>query len=1274
MTQRFRLRAGVFAVLACFSLLCAAAVRAQETADVVGTVTDASGAVVPGAAVTLTNTGTNAVQTTQTSSGGDYVFNLLQVGTYSVKVESKGFKTYSAPSITLAAGDRARVDAKMEVGDVTQTVEVSSTVAPALQTDTSTIGSLVPSQSVEDLPLDSRNIVRLIQLTAGATEGSPSSIAEGARPDDRRLTSAVSMNGQGDSENTNLVDGFDNNERIIGFLGARPSIDAIQEVSVSSNKYDASVGRTGGAVIDVVTKSGTNSYHGSAFEFLRNKVLNTNPNWAFTGTSAPNPDFRQNQYGGSVGGPVLKDKTFFFFDYEGFAQAVGLLASNYTVPTNCERGKIVCPDGKQQVGDFSDIDPVSAVGGSGSQPVGVMGPDIPTNLQTPLGLAFFNMYPFPTCGPGTSANCATGPTSGLLAGITNNYTSAPVRTQNSKTWDARVDQHFSDKNTLWGHITYNGETTITPNGFPNVSINPTTGGLASAGTSGAVQVEPVVTSYAGPNNEDQYSFGTSFVHVFNPNVILNLKFGVFRSQILSYPANQGTEVSTKLGFPCTATSCVNYATGASLVGSSGLVHYSISGLNSAGAYTTIGDTTFVPIGYWDTGFQYMATLTWNKGSHSVRFGLGLVRRRAGVAQSNAAQGQFNFNGSYTGIAGGDELEGLSSGLSRNNSTVQQGFRTWEPSGFIQDDWRARPWLTINLGLRYDIFTPYTEVHGRISNYDPFTGLLVSPSLPGNQQSNNTAMVTTPYNDYAPRFGFAATLKHQMVLRGGFGLSFFPTNYRSDYYFLNAPFNYAVSCGIQNETTTNFSCGTAQYDGPVGQFANSVNAPYGACPYTNSAVPNTCQTATTGPGPAFQKATLNSSTVYCASCQTYTGGSAANPGGAGGVLLASGLPVPVLNVALATNTANYPGTGIIGVPINQQESYIEQFNLGLQKQFGANVIDIGYVGELGRHAEINGAPENQPTNPTLVATPPLTLGGQTPLGVLPGFSYLKTVSLTEANNWGTSAYQGLQTSFVRRFNAGLTVNVNYTWSHTMSNLDSNTCVSSYFATPTPCFIDSSNGVSAANPKLFYGFQKYAWGNDSLDVTHRITWGVNYQLPFGKSMTGVEGQLFKGWGVNTSGGWQTGLPFTPSASLNLSGGLPVGQSLDQIGSGRLSNPSRLQWFNYNDYVQPATGTIGDQHINQLFGPHQTRFDASLFKDFPIKEQIRLQFRAEIFNLLNQVNFGTPGASIAFLGTNSAGVANTVPPVNLTGSHSTTGQITSTNATWNQREIQFALKLLF
>ena len=189
---------------------------------------------------------------------------------------------------------------------------------------------------------------------------------------------------------------------------------------------------------------------------------------------------------------------------------------------------------------------------------------------------------------------------------------------------AESTEHFSDRDTLFGRITYNGETTINPNGFPSVCIDPATGNIAStSGTCSALPIVPVVTSYAGPNNEDQYGFGLSYVHVYNPNLLLNLKFGVFRGQILSFPANQATFVSNKLGFPCNTTSCINYSPASSLVGSSALVHWAPKDLNSGTTFTTIGDTTFVPLGYWDTNFVYSGTLTWNHGPHSVRVGLAL---------------------------------------------------------------------------------------------------------------------------------------------------------------------------------------------------------------------------------------------------------------------------------------------------------------------------------------------------------------------------------------------------------------------------------------------------------------------------------------------------------------------------------------------------------------------------------------------------------------------------------------------------------------------------
>jgi hypothetical protein len=1125
-----------------------------------------------------------------------------------------------------------------------------------------------------------------VQLQPGVTEGSPGSIVQGNRPDDRRAISSFSVNGQTDTMNNNMIDGLDNNERIIGTIGVRPSIDAIQEVNVQTNKYDASVGRTGGGVVDVITKSGTNNIHGTAYEFFRNKVLNTNPNYNFqlalhpAGSSqcptaaacpaAPNPAFRQNQYGGSIGGP---NKTFFFGDYEGFSYAQGLTASVYTVPTLCERGStllglqgykgpaVTCPDGTSPTtpGDFSDLNPISTPGGSNSKPA-IPGPNLsntgmnlpvcaaeaaPGTCIQPLGLAYFSMYPLPNTGGGTA--------------LINNYTVGPVRTQTADTWDARIDQHFSDKNTFYGRFTHNGETTINPNAFAAVHIDPTTGYPTATG---GILVNPVSLAYAGPNYETQEQLGLNYVHVYNPNLLLNLKLGVFRSSIDSEPINELSDVSTKLGFPCDASSCVNAEHLVPSVVGSGLATAAFTSVNGGYTLTNVGDTSFIPLREYDTSFQYMGILTWNHGPHSVRFGLSLIRRRATIGQSNNPQGTFTFTGAYTGVAAGDLLEGVPITESRNNALDQPGFRTWEPSVYVQDDWRARPWLTLNLGVRYDIFTPYTEVHGRISNYDPYTGLLVSPSIPGPQQSSNTADVPTPYHDIAPRFGFAATLPHEAVLRGGFGLTYFPVNYESPYYMKNAPFAYSESCSIQNlGNTVSPTCATFQSGASaVGQFDNGLVSNYGLATTTSTGKVNTASTV----------------------------------GETGGAFLPSGLPVPELNIALATDPANYEKNGVIAaLPVNLKENYLEQYNLELQKQFGANVITLGYVGQIGRHV----APLNSNTNQNLPANPsenapgkfPMVVGGTTDdLGTLPGFPWFNSTSTgaAEEANIGTSFYSALQAEFVRRFSKGLTVNFSYVWAHMTDNVDgSRACVLSMFATPEPCFYDTSRGTGpglpppasatpqdCANAGLSsclpqWGWQQADWGNGSQDVADRFSWTVNYQIPIGRGMNGVERALAEGWAVNTSGSWQTGLPFnvTPAASTtNI-----VGSGyLDQVCSGRRTNANLADWFNYNCFVHPQASTLGNMDPNQLFGPSLTRFDGSIFRTFKVTERYSLEFRTEVFNLFNTPMFNTPaGTSIAY-----ASGSNTI--VNPGGTSTPPGQINAMNANWNQREIQFALKVIF
>ncbi len=292
------------------------------TADIVGSVTDPSGAIVGGATVTAKNEGTGVSRSTTTGSGGEYTFTLLPLGAYTVNIGATGFKTFVSKNIVLSAGDRVRVDATLALGQATETVEVESTT-PALQTDSSSVGLLINTQAVQDLPLNGRNVIQLVELSPGVNPSMTNSMSSGNRPDDRRLSSNYSANGQSDEINNNLIDGMDNNERLIGTIGVRPSIDAIQEVKVLTGLYTAEIGRSVGGVVDLITKSGTNNFHGSAFEFFRNDIFDSNT-WVQTPTAnRPKAELRQNQFGASIGGPIIKGKTFFFGDYEGFRQVKG---------------------------------------------------------------------------------------------------------------------------------------------------------------------------------------------------------------------------------------------------------------------------------------------------------------------------------------------------------------------------------------------------------------------------------------------------------------------------------------------------------------------------------------------------------------------------------------------------------------------------------------------------------------------------------------------------------------------------------------------------------------------------------------------------------------------------------------------------------------------------------------------------------------------------------------------------------------------------------------
>ncbi len=607
--------------LIAFNLLLHSLAFAQvTTADIVGRVSDSTGAVLPGATVTITNEGTRDVRTAPTTESGDYAFNLLPIGTYAVKVELQGFGTQNT-RLVLSAGDRARFDAKLSLGQVAENITVTATVS-ALQTDTSTVGSLINLKEVQDLPVNGRNFIRLIQGLPGANEGLPNSLASGTRPDDRRQTSAISINGAADNQNNQLIDGMDNNERAIGTIGVKPSIDAIAEIKVQTSNYTAEAGRTAGGVVNIITKSGTNSFSGSAFEFYRNDRFD-----ARNFFSATKPLLKQHQFGGSLGGPLRTDRMFFFGDYEGFSQDQGV--------TNL----VTLPTSRMRAGDFSELsvpiyDPLT------TPRTPFPGNQIPANRLNPIALKYMGLLP---------AN-----TNGSLA---NNYASTTLRTQDSATADARIDYRFNNNQSIFVRYSFNNVDTFTPSACDATAegIQPGCGGGPA---------------FPGQNNTKAHGTQVNYVRIFSPTMIAEVKGGYLKADIQSLPLNYGSNLSQTFGIPGVNFDAVT----------SGLALMTLTG------YSALGDSTFIPLIQVDDTWQTNAIVTKIFGEHNVRMGAGYIARQFTVFQSASPVGNFTFNTQLTDNGAGSGgnaiasfLLGYPSQVARSHSLIYPHYHTNEPN-------------------------------------------------------------------------------------------------------------------------------------------------------------------------------------------------------------------------------------------------------------------------------------------------------------------------------------------------------------------------------------------------------------------------------------------------------------------------------------------------------------------------------------------------------------------------------------------------------------------
>jgi hypothetical protein len=768
---------GGLAILLCGILLMTSAVKAQVlTGDILGTVTDKAGAVLPNATVTVTNKGTNEVHVVRTTDAGEFTVTLLPVGDYSVKVEAAGFKVYTVASIPLSGGDRARVSARLEVGQATETIEVTS-VAPALQTDTSSIQQTVAGAAVQDLPLNGRNFISLATLAPGATQGGPNAMSGGTRPDDRRQSSAISVNGQFETMNNYLIDGMDNNDRYIATIGVRPSVDAMQEFSVKTNLYSAEITRTAGGVINIITKSGTNQFHGTAFEFLRNDIADASSNYNFTGGKPLRKgEYRQNQFGASIGGPIKKDKAFAFGDYEDLRIIQGVAFTGLQVPDSLER-----------TGNFSELSTPIMDPTTGSQFSGNIIP--PSRIDQTIKNLVALIPP--------ATNNIPGP----------NYQNNVNRTQYQTTYDIRVDDQISSKDTIFGRYSFNNVNTFTPNAFP--AVGGILGGGCYCATGNGFTINPT-GSFSGPAQQRSQNVQINYSHIFTPNLVFNARAGYLRYALQSLPDNAlgAPNAANTMGIPNADIAGNKYAIGLPL-----MVLF---------PYASLGDQEFVPELVYDDAYQENDDIHYTKGAHTFAAGFAAIRRYVYLNQSSQPKGFWAFNSTPpSGYTTGTNdtfaafLLDLPVTFSRNIQLVTFGSISDEWGSYIQDDWRVTHSLTLNLGGRWDIFMPFSARHGLMSEWNPVTNSLAIPGVTPNV--NDRANIQPDYHDFAPRIGFAETILPGLVVRGGYGISYYEGLVSTAPYGENVPYYFSTTTNCGNNAV---KCPTVTQGPPI--VPSSVN--------------------------------------------------------------------------------------------------------------------------------------------------------------------------------------------------------------------------------------------------------------------------------------------------------------------------------------------------------------------------------------------------------------------------------------------------------------------
>ena len=639
--------------------LCAcplAASAQQETATITGSVKDQTGAIVPKATVTVTNTQTNISVKTEADEAGFYIIPSLRPGEYSVTAESSGFQKIIRTGVTLQVAQVARIDLTLQAGALTETVEVVA-ATPLLDTQTSSRGLVIDEKKIVELPLNGRDYNQLALLSPGVLPGTP-------RLASVNFKGVLNVNGNRTFNNVFLLDGVDNISYSNSFRGenvqlVQPSIEALQEFKIQTNAYSAEYGRSSGAVVNATIKSGTNTVRGSVYEFLRNDRLDAN-NFFSNALNAPKPQRERNQFGGAVGGPLVKNKTFWFGDYEGLRDLEGVPRVRQ-VPTAAEKAGLFS---SAVVDPFATGRPEFARNAQGQWV-------IPRERWDPVGAAIVALIPDPN-----------------VAGTTI-FASTPATDTRQDQFDVRLDHQYSSNLTFFGRFSFVDTLTFRPAPLP---------GLGEGSFNDAF----------GSNDNRSQGLALGMTWTASPTLVGEVRFGYARGDYYTYPPNFGVDGAAQIGLK-------NVPNDPAIVG--GVPKVNIQGFDAVGRHTS------TPQFQTPRSWNPRATFSLTRGLHFIKFGGEFLHVQTRINDLNATIGRMNFENRFTNRAVGDLLLGLPSQLALTSFTVMDQGQDMQ-FYFVQDDYRLSPKLTANVGLRYEYANPPVEKDNQFSNFDPTSATMV----------------------------------------------------------------------------------------------------------------------------------------------------------------------------------------------------------------------------------------------------------------------------------------------------------------------------------------------------------------------------------------------------------------------------------------------------------------------------------------------------------------------------------------------------------------------